>query len=128
MAVSTNIVLSAYPARRTREAGYTSTQIGLCIGGGAPQRRLAVVGLAGITGAVAEFGRDVLAANPDASFEISVSMAKGQRKPRGFDDAEKAGTFGHHAFLREDAGEGATSRKLVSPPAPGAAAPATLAA
>ena len=43
---------------------------------------------------MAEFGRDVLAANPDASFEISVAMPKGQRKPRGFDDAEKVGTFG----------------------------------
>ncbi|MBI0538237.1 hypothetical protein D9599_21980 [Roseomonas sp. KE2513] len=73
---------------------------------------------------MAEFGRDVLSANPGASFDISVSMAKGQRKPRGFDAAEKAGTFGHQAFLREDA----TYRKLVSPPVSGAAAPAALAA
>lgn len=92
---TTSIILSAYPGRRIREGGCTSTQIGLCIGGGAPQRRLAVEGLSGITGAVAEFGRDVLAANPGASFDISVRMAKGQRKPRGFDDAEKAGTFGN---------------------------------
>lgn len=125
---NTSIILSAYPGRRVREGGCTSTQIRLCIGGGAPQRRLAAEGLGGITRAVAEFGRDVLAANPGASFDISVSMAKGQRKPRGFDDAEKAGTFGHQAFLREDAGEDATYRKLVSPPASGAAAPAVLAA
>lgn len=125
---TTSIILSAYPGRRVREHGCTSTQVGLCIGGGAPQRRLAVEGLGGITRAVAEFGRDVLAANPGASFDISVSMAKGQRKPRGFDDAEKAGTFAHHAFLREDAGEDATYRKLVSPAVSGAAAPAVLAA
>ncbi|MDU7519860.1 MAG: hypothetical protein E7K72_00465 [Roseomonas mucosa] len=125
---TTNIILCANPGRRVREHGCTSTQIGLCIGGGAPQRRLAVDGLGGITRAVAEFGRDVLAANPGASFDISVSMAKGQRKPRGFNDADKAGTFGHQAFLREDTGEDATYRKLVSPPALGAAAPAALAA
>ncbi|MCG7353735.1 XF1762 family protein [Roseomonas mucosa] len=100
----------------------------LCIGGGTPQRHLAVEGLGGITRAVAEFGRDVLAANPGASFDIFINMAKGQRKPRGFDDAEKAGTFAHHAFLREDAGEDATSRKLVSPPVAAAAAPAAPAA
>ncbi|TPG55900.1 hypothetical protein EAH89_13245 [Roseomonas nepalensis] len=125
---TTNIILSAYPGRRVREAGCISTQIGLCVGGGGPQRRLAVEGLGGITRAVAEFGRDVLAANTGASFDISVSMAKGQRKPRGFDAAEKAGTFGHQAFLREDAGEDATYRKLVSPPVSGAAVPAALAA
>ncbi|MBI0536934.1 hypothetical protein D9599_15285 [Roseomonas sp. KE2513] len=119
---TTSITLSAYPGRRVREGGCISTQIGLCIGGGSPQRRLAVEGLGGITRAVAEFGRDVLAANPDASFDIFVSMAKGQRKPRGFYDAEKAGTFAHHAFLREDVGEDATYRKLVSPPVSGAAA------
>ncbi|MCR0984048.1 hypothetical protein [Roseomonas populi] len=125
---TTSIILFAYPGRRVREHGCTSTQLGLCIGGGAPQRRLAVEGLGGITSAVSEFGRHVLAANPGASFDISVSMAKGQRKPRGFDDAEKAGTFAHHAFLREDVGEDATSRKLVNPSTSGAATPAALAA
>lgn len=114
---TTNIVLSAYPGRRIREPGYTSTEIGLCVGGGSPQRPLAVEGLGGITRAVAEFGRDVLAANPGASFAISISMARGQRKPRGFDDAKKAGTFGHQAFLREDAGKDATLRKLIHPSA-----------
>ena len=121
-----NIVLSAYPGHRVREVGCSWTSIG--IGGNTPTRRLAVQGLGGITEAVSAFGRDVLAANPGASFDISVGMAKGQRKPRGFDDAEKAETFGHHAFLREDAGDDATYRKLTSPPASGAVAAAALAA
>ena len=72
-------------------------------------------GLSGISEAVAAFGRDVLAANPEASFDISVTMARSQRKPRGFDAAEKAGTFGQHVHLREDVGEDATYRKLASP-------------
>ena len=125
---TTNIILSAYPGHRVRENGYTSTVIGLSVGGGSPQRRLTVEGLGGITRAVAEFGRDVLAANPGASFDISISIAKGQRKPRGFDDTGKAGTFGHQAFLRENAGDDATYRKLVSPPAPGTTSPTAAAA
>ena len=72
--------------------------------------------LEGIARAVAEFGHDVLAANPGASFTICVLMAEGRRKPRGFDAAGKAGTFGQDAFLREDVGEEATSRDLVAPP------------
>ena len=117
-----NIVLSAYPGRRVREAGCSWTSIG--IGGGTPTRRLAIQGLGGITEAVAAFGRDVVAANPEASFDISIAMASGQRKPRGFDDAERAGTFGQHAHLRDDVGEDANYRKLASPtvaaPAPAA--------
>lgn len=113
---TTDIVLSAYPARRIREAGYTATQIGSCVGGDTPRRRVATAGLEGIARAVAEFGHDVLAANPGASFTICVLMAEGRRKPRGFDAAGKAGTFGQDAFLREDVGEEATSRDLVAPP------------
>ena len=108
-----NIVLSAYPGHRVREVGCSWTSIG--IGGNTPTRRLAVQGLGGITEAVSAFGRDVLAANPEASFAISVTMASGQRKPRGFDDAERAGTFGQHAHLRDDVGEEANYRKLASP-------------
>lgn len=108
-----NIVLSAYPGHRVREVGCSWTSIG--IGGNAPTRRLAVQGLGGITEAVSAFGRDVLAANPEASFAISVTMASGQRKPRGFDDAERAGTFGQHAHLRDDVGKEVNYRKLASP-------------
>lgn len=110
-----NIVLSAYPGRRVREVGCSWTSIGIGIGGGTPTRRLAVQGLGGITEAVSAFGRDVLAANPEASFVISVTMASDQRKPRGFDDAERAGTFGQHAHLRDDVGEEVNYRKLASP-------------
>ncbi len=116
---TTTIEMCAYPARRVREGGYSALEVGMSIGRATPRRRTSVDGLHGITRAVAEFGREMREYNPDASFTISVTMARGQRKPRGFDDAEKAGTFGHHAFLRDDAGKDATSRRLACPPAGG---------
>ena len=114
---TTQIDLCAVPARRMRGAGgYSGLEVVLTLGAKAPRRRCAVDGLAGVARAVAEFGRDVRAANPDASFKVSVSMARGQRKPRGFDKAEQAGVFGEGAFLRDGVGDEAFRRQLASPP------------
>lgn len=120
MAVTT-IRLSANPGRKKVEHGYSSTEIAFCIGGGTPTRTVHVSSLGEITTAVANFGKDVLAANPDASFIILVSVAKGQRKPRGFDAADKARQFGQEAFLRSDVGDDVHNRQLVLP-VPAAAA------
>ena len=48
---------------------------------------------------VREFGERIRAAHPDASFYVNVQVRKGDRKPRGYDAAEKAGAFGKHAFM-----------------------------
>ena len=119
--VVTLIHLAAYPGCRKVERGCISTQIALCIGGDTPTRTVCTASFGEITTAVASFGKDVLAANPDASFLITVSVARGQRKPRGFDAADKAGQFGQEAFLRSDINDDALNRKLV-PPAGAAAA------
>ena len=116
--VTTTIILSAYPGRRTVAEGYSTTEIRMSLSDAPPRRRLTVAGLDGIARAVAEFGRDVQAANPGASFSISVSLPKGQRKPRGFDEAEKAGMFGDHAFLQTGVEDNAFYRRLVDPAAP----------
>ena len=50
--------------------------------------------------AVKRFGDHMHAEHPDASFAISVTFRKGDRKPRGFDDAHKNGGLGQHAFMR----------------------------
>ena len=117
----TNIRLAAYPGRKKVEHGYSSTQIALCIGSGTPTRTVHTASLAEITTAVATFGKDVLAANPDTSFIIMVDVAKGQRKPRGFDAADNARQFGQEAFLRSDINDDALNRKLVLPAAAAAA-------
>ena len=49
--------------------------------------------------AVRAFGGRIRAEHPDASFKIIVSVRKGQRKPPGYDTAEKRGAFGDRAFM-----------------------------
>ena len=104
------ILLSAYPGRRVPGG----RQLALCIGKRVPQRRLDVTDLPGVIEAVAAFGRDVLAANPGASFEVSARVVAG-RKPRGFDAADRADGFGGHAFLRADVDETALHARLADP-------------
>jgi hypothetical protein len=104
------IVLSAYPGRSTQAAH----ELAFSIGVGVPKRRVEVTDLHGVIEAVAAFGRDVQAANPAASFEVTARVTAG-RKPRGFDAADKADAFGGRAFLRSDVDESAFHRVLVNP-------------
>lgn len=53
-----------------------------------------------IRAAVLTFGLRMRAAHPDASFQVSVSLRKGDRKPRGYDKASLRNGFGQEAFLR----------------------------
>lgn len=114
MAVTT-LRLSAAPGRKKVDRDYTSTEISLCFGGDTPRRTVHVSRLEEITTAVASFGKDVLVAKTEASFIITVSVAKGQRKPRGFDAADKAKQFGQEAFLRSDVSDEVHNRQLVLP-------------
>jgi len=106
------IVLSAYPGRCT-PGGH---ELALSIGVAVPQRRVEVTDLVSVIEAVANFGRDVQAANPAASFEVSTRVVAG-RKPRGFDAADKVDAFGGRAFLRSDIDQSALHRRLVDPAA-----------
>ena len=49
--------------------------------------------------AVQAFGARVRAVHPDASFLVSMSVRKGNRKPRGYDIAYHGNGFGQEAFL-----------------------------
>lgn len=106
------IVLSAYPGRCT-PGGH---ELALSIVVAVPQRRVEVTDLVSVIEAVAAFGRDVQAANPAASFEVSTRVVAG-RKPRGFDAADKVDAFGGRAFLRSDVDQSALHRRLVDPAA-----------
>ncbi len=106
------IVLSAYPGRCT-PGGY---ELALSIGGAVPQRRVEVTDLVSVIEAVAGFGRDVQAANPAASFEVSTRVVAG-RKPRGFDATDKIHAFGGRGFLRSYVDPSALHRRLVDPAA-----------
>lgn len=54
--------------------------------------------------ALKRFGDQIRSEHPDASFKVIITVAKGNRKPTGFDAAQQSGAFGDRAFLRvEDA-------------------------
>ena len=68
-----------------------------------------------VTPAVRAFGERIRAEHPNASFMVNVSVRKGERKPAGYDAAEKAGLFNDSAFMHVEAeNDGAT--KTVSLP------------
>lgn len=46
------------------------------------------------------FGQRVRAQHPDRSFQVSISMRKGDRKPRGYDAAYLNNGFGQEDCLR----------------------------
>jgi len=74
-----------------------------------------------IKAAVARFGAKVRAEHPEASFYVSVRLAKGSRKPNGYDAASNRNGFGQDDFLRvED--------KRTKPPTPADAPVPPLAA
>ena len=108
--MATTILLSAYPGREYPGG----RQLAMLIGERIPQRRIAIASLPEITEAVAAFGRVIQEANPGASFEVSVTVTSG-RKPRGFDAADRATSFGGRAFLRSDVDDSALHRRLVDP-------------
>ena len=104
------ILLSAYPGRQVSGG----RQLAMVIGERIPQRRITITSLPEITDAVAAFGRAIQEANPGASFEVSARVMSG-RKPRGFDAADHATSFGGRAFLRSDVDNSALHQRLIDP-------------
>lgn len=93
------ITLSTVPGKLTRERGYTSKTVELFGPSLATETIGAVSTVPDTKAAVARFGAKVRAAHPDASFYISVRLAKGNRKPNGFDAAANRNGFGQDDFL-----------------------------
>ena len=77
---------------------YSSHTIDL-FGGSLGRESVVITTVADVRTAVKRFGDRMRAEHPDASFAISVTFSKGDRKPRGFDDAYKNGGLGQHAFM-----------------------------
>ena len=93
------ITLSTVPGKLTRERGYTSKAIELFGRSLATEVGIAASTVPDIAAAVARFGGRVRAEHPDASFYILVRLAKGHRKPNGYDAASKHNGFGQDDFL-----------------------------
>ena len=64
------------------------------------QESVAVATVADVRATVQAFGARLRATHPDASFMVSVSVRKGDRKPRGYDAASRDNGFGQEDHLR----------------------------
>jgi len=110
--MAATIVLTAHCGRLTE----TGRQLVMRLGESAPTQCFDIKDVLSVIEAVARFARDVETANPGASFEVTTRVVAG-RKPRGFDAADKADSFGGPAFLRGDVDASALHRRLVDPSA-----------
>lgn len=97
--MTVSVTLSTIPGRRSIEdygTSKTTTPLGESLG---TETLPAVTNVAGIRAAVARFGNKVRAEHPEASFYISVRLAKGNRKPNGFDVASRGNGLGQEDFM-----------------------------
>jgi len=69
-------------------------------GGSLAQEAVAVTTVTDVRAAVQAFGQRVRAAHPNASFLVSISIRRGDRKPRGYDATYLQNGFGQEDFLR----------------------------
>lgn len=110
------VTLSAMPGRLTREHGYTTKTIehfGRTFGSEVVNAASTV---ADIKGAVARFGARVRAHHQDTSFYVSVRLAKGCRKPSGYDAASTRNGFGQDDFLHVHDGQAALAAVKATTP------------
>jgi hypothetical protein len=95
------INLTALPGNHEQVPGrpYKETVIEL-LGTFLSRIRVEAKTVAQITALVKAFGDDVAKAHPDTSFMVSVSVAKGSRKPNGFDQANRRDGLGQETWMR----------------------------
>ncbi len=93
------LTLSTVPGKLTREDRYTSKTIELFGPSLGSETLTAISTVSDIKAAVARFGTRVRAGHPEASFYVLVRLAKGCRKPNGYDAAGSQNGFGQDDFL-----------------------------
>lgn len=98
------ITLSTIPGKLTREDGYITKTVELFGRSLTNETTTTISTVPDIEAAVARFGALARAEHPDASFLVLVRLAKGHRKPNGFDTALRRNGFGQDDFLHVEKG------------------------
>lgn len=97
--MAVTIILSTLPASLTREDGWTSKKVEI-FGRSLGRETLSTIrSVADIKDAVTAFGAKMRLEHQETSFYVSVTLAKGCRKPRGYDDATRTNGFGQDDFM-----------------------------
>ncbi len=97
--MTVSVTLSTVPGTLSREDYGTSKAINLFEPSLGTETLPAVANVPEIRAAVARFGTKVRAEYPEASFYISVRLAKGNRKPNGYDSACRGNGLGQEDFM-----------------------------
>ncbi len=105
------ITLSTVPGTLNHEDYGTSKTISLFGPSLGTETLAALTTVADIKAAVARFGARIRAEHPEESFWVSVRLAKGNRKPNGYDAISRGNGLGQEDFMR------VTDRRT-TPPAP----------
>jgi len=97
--MSVTIDLCTIPGSIERHGSYASKTLDV-FGGSLAQEAVAISTVTDIRAAVQTFGQRVRAAHPNASFQVYISMRKGERKPKGYDATYLRNGFGQEDFMR----------------------------
>ena len=93
------VTLTTVPGHQTLEDYGTSQTISIMGASLGHETLPALANVAEIKAAVARFGARIRAEHPEASFYVSVRLAKGQRKPNGYDAASRRNGLGQENFM-----------------------------
>ncbi len=103
--MAVTVTLSTMPATAAKEKYGTTMSLDLFGPSLGAEILRAISNVAEIRGAVARFGAKVRAAHPEASFYVSINLAKGSRKPSGYDAARRGNGLGQEEFVRVNDGQ-----------------------
>ena len=93
------ITLAAVPGHIEQHAGYNAKVVEIC-GREIARTTTPVATVGDVREAVRAFGTAIRARDPQSSFAILVGVRRGDRKPGGFDAAQRGDGFGQDDFLR----------------------------
>jgi hypothetical protein len=96
--MAATITLTAVPGHIEQHAGYSTKTVEIC-GRELARTTKPVATVGDVRDAVRAFGTAIRARDPQGSFAILVGVRRGDRKPRGFDVAQRGNGFGQDDFL-----------------------------
>ena len=109
------IILTAVPGHIEQHVGYSTKVVEIC-GRELGRTTTPVATVRDVRDAVRTFGTAIRAHDPQSSFAILVGVRRGDRRPRGFDAAQRGDGFGQHDFMQvRDEREAQTSTPAGAP-------------
>ena len=96
--MAATITLTAVPGHIEQHAGYRAKTVEIW-GRELTRTTMPARTVGEVREAVRAFGSAIRARQPDASFAILVGVRRGDRKPAGFDAAQRGNGFGQDDFL-----------------------------